>query len=96
MLQVNGHSVKLPYTVSKTITVSMIQDRIVIDQASQVQVHLHPTGEVTVRVNKGLSGKLCAPCGNFNGDSSDDLKLRNGEAEKNIAEVLHSWKANDF
>ncbi|KAJ6663859.1 hypothetical protein lerEdw1_009939 [Lerista edwardsae] len=93
---VNGRSVKLPYAVSSAVSVSKVQDGIVIDQISQARVHLHLDGQVTVTVSSTLAGKLCAPCGNFNGDRSDDLKLSNGESEKDIAEVLHAWKARDF
>uniref|UniRef100_A0ACB8FRZ7 Uncharacterized protein n=2 Tax=Sphaerodactylus townsendi TaxID=933632 RepID=A0ACB8FRZ7_9SAUR len=93
---VNGRLVKLPYKISKAITVSIIRSDILIDQASQMQVHLHHDGGLTVRVKEDLAGKLCAPCGNFNGDSADDLKAPNGEVKKNVAEVLRAWKAKDF
>ncbi|KAH0631341.1 hypothetical protein JD844_005630 [Phrynosoma platyrhinos] len=93
---VNGRSVKLPYKVSKTVTVSPVHDGILVDQASQVQVHLRSDGEVTVKVKATFAGKLCAPCGNFNGDSSDDLQLPSGQSEMNIAEVLHAWRSKDY
>ncbi|XP_053123557.1 IgGFc-binding protein-like [Hemicordylus capensis] len=91
---VNGRSVTLPYR-KNGMSVSKVDDGVVIDQHSQVQVHLHPDGEVTVKVSETFAGKLCAPCGDFNGDSSDDLKLPNGKVEKNIAELLNAWKAKD-
>lgn len=43
-----------------------------------------------------LVNRLCAPCGNFNGDASDDLKLPDGRTVKNIADVIDAWKAKDF
>ncbi|XP_062995717.1 IgGFc-binding protein-like [Elgaria multicarinata webbii] len=91
---VNGRSVKLPYN-KNAVSVSQVWDGIVIDQASQVEVHLYPNGEVTVKAKKTFAEKLCAPCGNFNGDSTDDLKLPSGKAE-NTADVLQAWKAEDF
>lgn len=96
VFQVNGRLVRLPYRISQAISVSETQDGILINQDSQVQVHLRSDGEVTVGVKKTLAGKLCAPCGNFNGNSSDDLKLPNGMVETNIAELLHAWEAKDF
>ncbi|XP_015265744.1 PREDICTED: IgGFc-binding protein-like [Gekko japonicus] len=93
---VNGRSRRLPYQISQAISVRSVQDGILIDQASQMQVHLHHDGVVTVRVRENLAGKLCGPCGNFNGDTADDLRTPNGEVKKNIAEVLRAWKAKDI
>ncbi|KAL8220192.1 UNVERIFIED_CONTAM: hypothetical protein K2H54_040307 [Gekko kuhli] len=91
---VNGRIVRLPYKISKAFSVSNVQDGIVIDQASQMQVHLHHDGGLTVRVKENLAGKLCGPCGNFNGAAGDDLRTPNGE-KKDTAEVLRAWKAKD-
>ncbi|XP_044291083.1 IgGFc-binding protein-like isoform X2 [Varanus komodoensis] len=93
---INGLSVKLPQKVSKAVSVRKVVDGILIDQASEMQVHIRPDGQVTVKVQVALAGKLCAPCGNFNGDHSDDLKLPSGKSVKNTAEVLLAWKAKDF
>ncbi|XP_008115273.2 IgGFc-binding protein isoform X2 [Anolis carolinensis] len=93
---VNGRSVKLPYKVSKAVTVSQVQDGLLIDQAPLVQVLLHFDGQVTVKVRETLSEKLCGPCGNFNGNRSDDLKLPSGKSEMDIAEVLHAWRSKDY
>lgn len=91
----NGRSVNLPHKVSKRLTLSKDQDGIVIDRASDVQVHFSLDGGVTVKVKDIPPEKLCGPCGNFNGDPTDDRKLPNGESE-NTAEVLYAWKAEDF
>ncbi|XP_039181579.1 IgGFc-binding protein-like [Crotalus tigris] len=92
---VNGRSVNLPYKVSKRLTLSKDQDGIVIDRASDVQVYFSLDGGVTVKVKDILPEKLCGPCGNFNGDPTDDWKLPHGESE-HTAEVLYAWKAKDF
>ncbi|KAH0631342.1 hypothetical protein JD844_005631 [Phrynosoma platyrhinos] len=92
---VNGHSVQLPYT-KNAVSVSQVQDGSMIDLDSRVQVYLHPSGEVVVKAKENLAEKLCGPCGNFNGDKSDDLKLPSGESEKNTVEILYAWKAMDF
>ncbi|XP_020671291.3 IgGFc-binding protein [Pogona vitticeps] len=93
---VNGRSVKLPYQVSKDISVRELKNGILVDRASEVQVHLHLNGEVTVKVKEMFAEKLCGPCGNFNENGSDDLRLPNGDFSVNIAEVLHAWNAKDF
>lgn len=93
---VNGRSVELPYNVSSDISVRRLQDGLLVDQASKLQVHLHADGEVTVKVKDTFAGELCAPCGNYNGNGSDDLKLPNGDFSLNTAEVFHAWRAKDF
>ncbi|XP_042296350.1 IgGFc-binding protein-like [Sceloporus undulatus] len=92
---VNGRPVQTPY-IKNAVSVSRIQDGSMIDLDTQVQVYLHPNGEVMVKASETLAEKLCGPCGNFNGDKSDDLKLPSGETEKNTSEILHAWKAMDF
>ncbi|KAM6428804.1 IgGFc-binding protein-like [Liasis olivaceus] len=92
---VNGQRVMLPYKKS-SMSMRRIQDKIVIDQDAQVQVYLHPDGMVTMRTKETLRGKLCAPCGNFNRDHLDDLKLSSGEKTNNFDEVLKSWEVEDY
>ncbi|KAF7242404.1 IgGFc-binding protein, partial [Varanus komodoensis] len=93
---VNGLLVQLPFNVSKAVSITETQGVIVIDQSSRMQVLFSPDGKVTVRATEELVGKMCAPCGNFNGDVSDDLRLPGGQIAGNIAEVVDAWKARDF
>ncbi|XP_061452966.1 IgGFc-binding protein-like [Rhineura floridana] len=93
---VNGLLVQLPLNVSKAVSVTESQDTIVIDQSSRMQVIFSSNGKVTVRVTESLAGKMCAPCGNFNSEVSDDLRLPSGQIASDIAEVVDAWKARDF
>ncbi|TFJ95920.1 molecular chaperone DnaJ [Platysternon megacephalum] len=93
---VNGRSVQLPANVSDAVSVIKSQGGVAVVQASGMQVLFIPSGEVTLRVGESLANKLCAPCGNFNGDVSDDLWLPSGQIVGNIAEVIDAWKARDF
>ncbi|KAG6924225.1 hypothetical protein G0U57_018027, partial [Chelydra serpentina] len=92
---VNGRRVPLPAKIS-TVSVIESQGGVAVVQASGMQVLLSPSGEVTLRVGESLANKLCAPCGNFNGDVSDDLRLPSGQVTGNLAEVVVAWKARDF
>ncbi|XP_062996672.1 IgGFc-binding protein-like [Elgaria multicarinata webbii] len=92
----NGLLVELPLNVSKAVSITESQDIIVIDQNSQLQVLFSPNGKVTVKATDRLAGKMCAPCGNFNNDISDDLRLPGGQIASNIAEIVDAWKARDF
>uniref|UniRef100_A0A8C3SMJ9 Fc fragment of IgG binding protein n=1 Tax=Chelydra serpentina TaxID=8475 RepID=A0A8C3SMJ9_CHESE len=92
---VNGRRVPLPAKIS-TVSVIESQGGVAVVQASGMQVLLSPSGEVTLRVGESLANKLCASCGNFNGDVSDDLRLPSGQVTGNLTEVVVAWKARDF
>uniref|UniRef100_A0A8C5F079 VWFD domain-containing protein n=1 Tax=Gopherus evgoodei TaxID=1825980 RepID=A0A8C5F079_9SAUR len=72
---VNGRPVPLPVKISDAVSVRESQGGVAVVQALGVQVLFSPSGEVTVTVSESLANKLCASCGNFNGDVSDDLQL---------------------
>ncbi|XP_053123550.1 IgGFc-binding protein-like [Hemicordylus capensis] len=93
---VNGLLVQLPLKVSESVSITETQGSIIIDQNSRTQVVFSPNGRVSVRVTAALAGKMCAPCGNFNGNISDDLRLPSGQIAGSIAEVIDAWKARDF
>ncbi|XP_030399072.1 IgGFc-binding protein-like [Gopherus evgoodei] len=93
---VNGRSVQLPANVSDAVSVIESQSGVAVVQTSGMHVLFRSSGEVTLRVGESLANKLCAPCGNFNGDVSDDLQLPSGKMVGNIAEVIDAWKARDF
>ncbi|XP_040977901.1 IgGFc-binding protein-like [Aquila chrysaetos chrysaetos] len=93
---VNGLFTRLPSAVSKAISLSAVAGNITVSHTSGMDVLFSPSGEVTVTVGAALVNQLCAPCGNFNGDPSDDLKLPDGRTVRNIAEVVDAWKARDF
>nr|XP_032660607.1 IgGFc-binding protein-like [Chelonoidis abingdonii] len=92
---VNGRPVPLPAKISN-MSVSEFQGGVAVVQASGLQVLFSPSGEVTLRVGEILANKLCAPCGNFNGNMSDDLQLPSGQVPGTLAEVIAAWKARDF
>ncbi|XP_073179617.1 IgGFc-binding protein-like [Lepidochelys kempii] len=93
---VNGRLVQLPANVSDAVSMHESEGSVAVVQASGMTVLFSPSGEVTVRVGESLANKLCASCGNFNGDVSDDLQLPSGKVVENIAEVIDAWKARDF
>ncbi|NWX42831.1 FCGBP protein, partial [Steatornis caripensis] len=93
---VNGLFTRLPAAVSKAISLSTVAGNITISHTSGMNVLFSPNGEVTLTVGATLVNRLCAPCGNFNGDPSDDLKLPDGQTVRSIAEVVDAWKARDF
>ncbi|XP_067399057.1 IgGFc-binding protein-like [Emydura macquarii macquarii] len=93
---VNGRQMQLPAKISNAVSVSEFQGGVSVAQASGLQVLFSPSKEVMIKVGESLANKLCAPCGNFNGNSSDDLRLPSGKVAGSIAEVIDAWKARDF
>ncbi|XP_067316854.1 IgGFc-binding protein-like [Anolis sagrei] len=93
---VNGQPVQLPAIVSEVISVHFSDNIVTLSHGTSLQVLFDLKGEVTVKVKEALEEKLIASCGNFNGNSSDDLTLPNGKVVGNIAEVIDAWKARDF
>ncbi|PKK16419.1 kielin/chordin-like protein, partial [Columba livia] len=93
---VNGLFTRPPAAVSDAISLSAAGGNVTVSHAAGVAVLFSPAGEVTVTVGASLANQLCAPCGNFNGDAGDDLKLPDGRAARDVAEVVDAWKAKDF
>lgn len=93
---VNGLFTRLPAPVSEAISLNAMEGNVTISHTSGLEVLFSPSGEVTLTVRATLANRLCAPCGNFNGDAQDDLRLPNGRVAESIAEVVDAWKAKDF
>ncbi|NXC37851.1 FCGBP protein, partial [Penelope pileata] len=93
---VNGLFTRPPATVSDSVSLDVAEGNVTISHVSGLEVLFGPSGEVTLTAGTTLANRLCAPCGNFNGDAGDDLRLPNGRAADNMAEVVDAWKAKDF
>ncbi|XP_069460992.1 IgGFc-binding protein-like [Ambystoma mexicanum] len=92
----DGREVKFPAKISESVSITIADDTVVVEQASKIQVKLSTSGSVTVTVSLDLANSLCGACGNFNGDKADDLKLMNGKVAVEITDVIASWKAQDL
>lgn len=64
-----------------------------ITTVSGVKLELSSTQYIRLTVPQRYDATASGLCGNFNGDKSDDLELRNGHLAKSIAEFLNSWAA---
>ncbi|XP_039368548.1 IgGFc-binding protein-like [Mauremys reevesii] len=96
MAWVNGQEVSLPTTINAELSLTRSQQGIVVQWLEKVEVHLNATGVLEVIANGSYAAQLCGACGNFNGDSMDDLMTRGGTPASNTQEVLASWAAEDF
>ncbi|XP_050843022.1 IgGFc-binding protein-like isoform X2 [Serinus canaria] len=93
---VNGLFTRLPTTVSDSVFVASSPENVTITHRSGMSVAITRDGEATITVTSGLASRLCAPCGNFNGNPRDDLKLPDGRDAQSVGEVVDMWKSRDF
>ncbi|XP_075462277.1 IgGFc-binding protein-like [Ascaphus truei] len=93
---VNGRSVSLPAQVSGLLSASIREAIVLVQIGSDLRIVLSESGELTLRVAQGLSNSLCGACGNFNGQSSDDLQVPGGKTASDFLGLVASWRALDF
>nr|XP_054596325.1 IgGFc-binding protein [Nothobranchius furzeri] len=93
---VNGRKVSLPSKVTNELSVQISDRSVVIERASAVQVTYSVSQEVTITIDTSLSGKMCGACGNYNDNSTDDMKTADGKAATDVSGVMDSWSAGDF
>ncbi|NXJ01595.1 FCGBP protein, partial [Psophia crepitans] len=93
---VNGVPATFPVEVSSTLTITETQGTTHITQTPEVHIVLSPAGEVTVTVTKDLSKQLCGFCGNYDGDTTNDLQGPDGKLVANVVAAAKAWRAPDF
>ncbi|XP_063798276.1 IgGFc-binding protein-like [Pseudophryne corroboree] len=92
---VNGRMAALP-TVSGIVSVSAGDSSVSIQIGTDLKIELSNSGSLLLRVSEGLSEAVCGVCGNFNGDTSDDLRAPGGKVVKDNLQLIASWRARDF
>ncbi|KAH1179768.1 hypothetical protein KIL84_005818, partial [Mauremys mutica] len=92
---VNGRPVRLPARPSRAVSVSRAGNVVTVAQGSALRVLFSTSGDVTVRIDGKLARKVQAACGNYNGNSADDLRLPDGTVLDNIGEVLSYWRFSE-
>lgn len=68
-----------------------VGNRLIMITLSGVEIDLSSTQYLRLTVPQVYDGTASGLCGNFNGDWSDDLELRNGHLTKSFGELLRSW-----
>ncbi|XP_026558582.1 IgGFc-binding protein-like [Pseudonaja textilis] len=90
-VSVNGHPVHLPAQPSKEVSITLVQDTVIVAHESGVRVLYSSGGDLTVTISATLANKVFRSCGNFNGNGADDLRLPHGKKAHTITEVLNYW-----
>ncbi|KAM9510488.1 IgGFc-binding protein-like [Guaruba guarouba] len=92
---VNGIPATFPVEVYGGLNITETHGTIWIRQPS-LDIGFNPSGEVTVMVAQGLSGKLCGICGNYDGNAANDLQGPDGTLVGDVVALAKAWRAPDF
>ncbi|KAM9852133.1 IgGFc-binding protein-like [Aulostomus maculatus] len=91
-VEVNGEHHTLPFGSGK-IKAFQDGDRLTVTTEEGLKLELFTTLYMRITIPQEYDTLASGLCGNFNGDKSDELELRNGHLAKSITEFLHSWAA---
>ncbi|MEE6482041.1 hypothetical protein FKM82_013126 [Ascaphus truei] len=93
----NGRELQAPSAIGNgPVRVQVSRNDVTIEIVDQITVALDIADQVKVTAKERLAGGICGACGNFNGDSSDDLRLKNGQPASSITHSIRSWAARFF
>ncbi|XP_029432759.1 IgGFc-binding protein-like [Rhinatrema bivittatum] len=91
---VNGRQVKIPTQVPGSVSLEVVGSKFAI-RLPEVTVEISVSG-VDLRVTEFMASRLCAACGNYNGERSDDLMSPEGKTASSMTEMMATWMARDF
>ncbi|XP_066465362.1 IgGFc-binding protein-like [Eleutherodactylus coqui] len=76
-----------------SVKIQTSQSETTIELYNEITVKFTKSGDIQITAKEKLSGEICGPCGNFNGDYIDDLRLKTGEVSSDISFTIRSWIA---
>lgn len=85
----------LPYHHKRKISVYRSAQDAVVETDFGVTVTYDWQSRVTVVVPGTYADALCGLCGNYNGDTSDDMMMKDGQTTLNPDALGQSWKVAD-
>ncbi|XP_075697037.1 IgGFc-binding protein-like [Rhinoderma darwinii] len=90
----NGWELQAPRDLGNgTVKIQTSQSETTVELHDQITVTFNKNGEIRLFGKEKISGKICGPCGNFNRDANDDLRLKSGEISSDISFTIRSWIA---
>ncbi|XP_069804640.1 IgGFc-binding protein-like [Dendropsophus ebraccatus] len=92
---VNGRLGRFP-AESGILSANAGDNSVSIQIGVDVKIELNNNGNLVLRISEKLSEAVCGACGNFNGDTSDDLRTPGGRLATDIIQLITSWKARDL
>ncbi|KAM4652255.1 IgGFc-binding protein-like [Discoglossus pictus] len=93
----NGREMTVPNEVGDgTVKITGTEKETTIEIVELLTAVIDISGNVKLIAKENIAGTICGACGNFNGEGSDDLQLKNGQKSSNIIYTVRSWTANFF
>ncbi|XP_056329790.1 IgGFc-binding protein [Danio aesculapii] len=93
---VNGKNISYPFIPKKGLSVSFRNEAVIIEKMSTLRLTYSVAEGVALTISTDLRGNVCGACGNFNGDSADDMTISAGRNSTVMSLDVSSWKAEDF
>ncbi|XP_019732999.1 zonadhesin, like [Hippocampus comes] len=91
---VNGSKVNLPVTPASGVSVFKSGRYYTVSMDFGVVVRYDANHFMDIKVIRDYKNVLCGLCGDYNGDSKDDLRQPNGSLTSDINEFGHSWNTD--
>uniref|UniRef100_A0A4W3J5X1 Kielin cysteine rich BMP regulator n=1 Tax=Callorhinchus milii TaxID=7868 RepID=A0A4W3J5X1_CALMI len=95
VVQVDGHTVSLPFLREPYIYIERKTNTILLNTNIGVKVLWDGRSHLEVSVAGTYRGQTCGLCGNFNNFPQDELQLRSGLTTISQAAFGNSWKVTD-
>lgn len=97
LFKINGEKSNLPVNLnSGAVQISQSGFFAVVETDFKLTVSFDWNSVVMVTVPSTYMGAMCGLCGNFNGNSSDDLLLPDGQEAQSALEMGESWLVNEI
>ncbi|NXK53985.1 FCGBP protein, partial [Chauna torquata] len=95
-ITINNQLVNLPYRHARKVSIYRDGQDAVVETNFGLTVTYDWQSQVTVSVPGTYADALCGLCGNYNGDKSDDMTMKNGQVTSKPDALGQSWKVTDI
>ncbi|KAK7068065.1 hypothetical protein SK128_008390 [Halocaridina rubra] len=89
--KVNGHRVKPPYYEYGVLNITREGVALMISTSQGIKILWDGASYVEVEVPVEMKNKVCGLCGNFNGNTADDLATSDGTIMNTTDQMALSW-----
>ncbi|KAG8570025.1 hypothetical protein GDO81_014652 [Engystomops pustulosus] len=95
-VRVNNQHLRLPMNLNEgRVYLYQSGDSVVIETDFALKVYYDWNFVLKVSISSSFFQRVCGLCGNYNGNSSDDLMTPTGTLAPNLVEFGRSWKVDD-
>ncbi|XP_001942569.2 BMP-binding endothelial regulator protein [Acyrthosiphon pisum] len=91
-IKINGQRVSVPYKRSNELTISNMNDTVLVETRIGVSIIWDGRGFLEVSVPSRYKGSLCGLCGNFNSVPRDDMTTKDGQVVLEPQVFGSSWR----